>query len=319
MRRMVRRLALVGVLAVGGCVTLGGDELLQSDQELIRAGGSIRPGLPMKQMRLPPGYAVTEEFLAADFGRVALTRVESDPSRPLIVFCGGNAFRQDVAGAGDAEQLIAFGDVWTFDYPGFGRSQGEASPAAFEALTRTLSERIDAAFRNGRTGDLVFWGHSFGGGACAELAAAVRTPSHIVLMAAFRDWRAVVRAQAKRFTGPLASLVKPRIAENVPDLDVVEALGDYRGAILVLASRSDRLVPFAVTAELERTLRAAGRRTKLVSFPSADHGRFLHTPGFRTTMQGALAEAGVGASAARGQAPSRDYGAPGGQPSRSSA
>lgn len=289
--------AAVAALALSGCVTLDGDRLLPTDKQILGAGGFIRPGLPMKQARLAPGYTVTEEVLTADFGRLALTRVESDPAKPLIVHCGGNTFRQDVVGAGAVEQMVPFGDVWMFDYPGFGRSGGDPGRVAFDALNRALSKRIDAAFASGRTGDLVFWGHSFGGGPCARLAATVRMPSHIVLMATFRDYDTVARAHVKRRIGPLSPLIRTPLAPDVPDLDIVDALSAYKGAVIALAARDDRVVPYAVTVDLERRLRTAGRRTKLVTFPTADHSRFLQAPGFRVRVQAALAEMGVGRAA----------------------
>lgn len=289
-------LCVVWMLALGGCVSyrLGANDLLEPNSQLAARGEAAPRPTPMTRA-IPPPFTVTEESLAADFGRVALTRVESDPLKRLIVFCGGSAFRQDVRGALTARELVPFGDVWTFDYPGYGRSDGSADPAEFDALTRSLARRIDAAFTDGRRGRLVFWGHSFGGGVCAKLAAAVGTPSDLVLVGAFQDYQSVVRARARRLAGPLGLLIRPVIAADVPNPDIVETLGDYEGGIVLAAIREDVVVPFSASADLERRLRMLGKRTRLVSFTGGDHVRFYEAedfePGMRRALEGVMAKA----------------------------
>lgn len=284
----------MSALLLGGCVPyrLSGSDLLEPNAQLLARGQAVPRPAPMTQA-IPAPYRVTEERLAAGFGEIALTRVETDPDKPLIVFCGGSAFRQDERGAFTTRQLVPFGDVWTFDYPGYGRSDGGAQPAEFDALTRSLAARIDAAFAGERRGPLVFWGHSFGGGACARLAAAVRTPSDLVLVGAFRDYQSAVRARARRLVGPLALLVRPVIAPDVPNADMVETLRAYDGDVVVAAIREDRIVPFSASAELERALRSLGKRTQLVTFTGGDHVRFYAARDFLPRMRRALEAAGV--------------------------
>jgi fermentation-respiration switch protein FrsA (DUF1100 family) len=172
-------------------------------------------------------------------------------------------------------------------------------------LTRTLAARVDAAFAGERRGRLVFWGHSFGGGACARLAAAVRTPSDLALVGAFRNYQSAVRTRARRLVGPLAVLVRPVIGADVPNADMVETLRAYQGAVIVAAIRDDEIVPLSASAQLERALRQAGKRTRLLVFTGGDHVRFHAADDFEPRMREALSGIGVGAST-----PAADAGSP---------
>lgn len=285
-------LPITTALALSACVPyrLGAADLLETNAQVAGRGGLIRTGMFIRQAA-PARYEVSEENVPAAWGPFALTRVESDPTRPLVVFCGGSAFRQDVRGAVTAQALSLHGDVWLFDYPGYGRSSGRGTPDEFDALVPALAARIDRAFTEGRSGDLVLWGHSFGAGVCARLAAAVRRPSSLVLLGAFQNYEAVVRARAVRAAGPLGRLVRPMIAPDVPRTDIAVTLADYGGAIVVAASREDRVVPFSASSALGRRLRTSGRRAQVIVFETGEHVRFQDWPDFQARMAEALGSA----------------------------
>ncbi len=297
---MLRLLVVAaGALALAACVPyrLGAADLLDTNALAAARGDVITPGTPLREAA-PAPYRVSEERVAAPFGAIALTRVESDPRRPLVLFCGGSGFRQEVRGAVSARALSAHGDVWLFDYPGYGASGGSGAPAEFDALVTALAARIDAAYAQGRSGDLVLWGHSFGGGVCARLSAAVRTPSTLVLVGAFQSYPEVVRARANRLVGPLGRLIKPVIAPDMPDADIVQVLRHYRGGVLVAASREDVTVPFAASARLAERLRASNLRTELLAFEGGDHVAFEEWADFEPRMRRALATARADTGAA---------------------
>jgi len=291
---MIRTSLLVmTALVLGACVPyrLGAADLLNTNAQIAARGETIAPGVPIRQAAPADAFRVSEEGVPAPWGEIALTRVESDPGRPLIVFCGGNAFRQDVRGAITARALSRVGDVWLFDYPGYGRSAGRGAPDEFDALVPALAARIERAFAEGRSGDLVFWGHSFGGGTCSRLAAAVKRPSSLVLVGAFQTFEAVVRARANRLAGPLGRLLRPAIAADVPDTDIVRTLAGYEGPIVVAASRADAVVPFSASAALARRLQTARLRAEFVTFDAGDHVRFQDWPNLHARVARGLAAA----------------------------
>ena len=302
MRRAVLPVLLIVVgLAVTACVPyrLGAADLLATNAQVAARGEVIDPVVSIRQAAPADVYRVTEERVAAPWGDLALTQVESDPRRPLIVFCGGSAFRQDVRGAVTAKALSKHGDVWLFDYPGFGRSGGRGAPEDFDALAPAMAARIEQAYVGGRTGPLVLVGHSFGGGVCARLAAATRSPSSLVLVGAFQTYESVVQARAARAAGPLGRLIKPVIASDVPRTDIVEALADYQGPIIIVGSRDDRIVPYRASAKLAWRLRAANKHVELVPFETGEHVAFQTWPGFETRLAQALSR--TGAAGARGR------------------
>lgn len=290
LRRVGQGLAVA--LLLGGCVPyrLGAADALNTNAQLQSQGVVLR-GRPVSPEVTGPAYVITPETLQAGFGDIALTRVESDPARPLIVFCGGNLERQDVRGAMRFQELSPFGDVWLFDFPGYGRTEGQGTPADFAALNAALARRIDQAYApGGRTGDLVFWGLSFGGGVCAKLAATVRTPSHVVLVATFPNFETVVKTRA----GPVGWLVRPVIGADLLNIDVVETLADHEGAIAVVAALDDQTVPYRASLQLQRALAARGRRTRMVTLDSAVHADIQKAPAFRPALQEAFEQLGVG-------------------------
>lgn len=148
-RKIGRSAALLvtAAVALSGCVPyrLGAVDLLETNEQIADRGTAVRSG-PSIRGTLSERYAVIEETLATPKGTLALTRLERDPRRPLVVFCGGSAFRQDVRGAATAEALTAHGDVWLFDYPGYGRSGGRGAPEEFDAVIPAVAARIDQAY-----------------------------------------------------------------------------------------------------------------------------------------------------------------------------
>lgn len=294
---MIARTLLLAATALGlaACISyrLDGSEVLNTDAQLRAEGFTTTRGRPVEQAALGPTFRITRETVPTSYGGVALTRAESDPGRPLLVFCGGNLFRQETRGAGTLQELAAFGDVWLFDYPGYGGSPGQAAVAEFAELRTALARRIDAAHATGgRAGDLVFVGHSFGGGVCAGLAGAVRTPSHTVLVGAFRDYASVVRARA----GVFRPFVRPDIADDVPDTDIAEALRGYGGQVIAVTAAGDRTVPLSAARELVSDLRAQGGRATLVVLPGAEHVDVFRMPAFKAELRAAFSRVGVGRS-----------------------
>lgn len=285
---MWRRGLIVGIaaLAVGGCYPyrLTGDDVVPTDARLAATGYRLPPGQTLADTGERLGLTVTEERLPAAFGDIALTRFEHAQPRPLIVFCGGNMFRREVSGARTVELLAPHGDVWILDYPGYGDTPGAGRPDEFAQLAEAVADRVDRAVAGGRPAGVVFWGHSLGGLVCGDIAGRTEAQSDLVLMATFQSFDQVVRAGATALVGPLGGLVRPVIGDDVPAVDLAEALAGYEGAAIVVASRDDDVVPFLASARLEAALRRQGLSTRLVAIPSGDHSRIHEVPGLVTRV-----------------------------------
>lgn len=289
-------LLLAAAVALGGCYPyqLTGDNVVPTDQRLASSGYRLSPGPALAEVGEQLGLTVTEETVSATFGAVALTRFEHAEDRPLIVFCGGNMFRREVSGQKIVQLLEPLGDVWIFDYPGYGDTPGAGRPLEFESMSAAIAARVDRAFADGRTGDLAFWGHSLGGTVCGDLAGRSDTPSDVVLVATFQSFDQVVRAGAAARVGPLAGLVRPVIGEDVPRFDIVRALDGYEGTAVVVGARDDATVPYLASARLEQALRRQGVATQLVILESGDHSKIHETPGLITRIGEALSDAEFG-------------------------
>lgn len=268
-------------ILLAGCYPypLDGADVVPTDSRLSASGYRMAPLQPMDVVGARFGLSVSEEILSAASGPVALTRFEHEVSRPLIVFCGGNMFRRGSGAASVLEHLSALGDVWVFDYPGYGDTAGEGLPEQFEAVGAAVSARVEQAFADGRTGDLVFWGFSLGGLVCGDLAGRTAVPSDVVLLGTFQSFDQVVRAGAAARVGPLAGLVRPVIGDDVPDYDIARSLEGYAGRAIVVATRKDAVVPWLASSRLEMTLREQGVSTVMIDLPTGDHSGILDVPG----------------------------------------
>jgi len=117
------------------------------------------------------GFMFADERLDTSFGKLHTVVAQSNARRPLIVFCGGNAYREDLGGAKRMEALAPFGDVMFFDYPGLGSSDGSGVAADYRATETAVLARTEALAAERGTSSVIFWGHSLGGGVCSSLAA----------------------------------------------------------------------------------------------------------------------------------------------------
>lgn len=282
--------SLFGAVLLAGCYPyqLDGSDVVPTDTRLAASGYRMAPLQPLEVLGAQYGLTVTEETLNAASGPVALTRFERGEARPLIVFCGGNMFRRGSGSDAVLERLSALGDVWVFDYPGYGDTAGEGLPEQFEAVGAAISARVERAFENDRKGDLVFWGFSLGGLVCGDLAGRTRVPSDVVLLGTFQSFDEVVRAGAAARVGPLAVLVRPVISDDVPAFDIARSLQGYGGKAVVVATRTDAVVPWLASSRLERALREQGVSTQMIDLPTGDHSGIHDVPGAMEQISDAI-------------------------------
>jgi uncharacterized protein len=279
---------VVLALALGGCtVTLPRDSIVLSDAVVVARMIPL-PNKPLAIATLAPGARLVTEDLTADFGTLHTVRLETNPARPLIVFCGGNLFREETVGEPFAEALAPFGDVLFFDYPGYGASSGSGTRSEFAAAEKALLPRVEA-LAAARTGPLIFWGHSLGGGVCASLAAAAKPKSALVLAATFARYGDV----KDNMLGWFGGLISVEAADDLVAYDTPELLQGYGGPIVVVALTKDETIPYKVSRRLADRLRDEGRNVTFVALDGGGHSRIHGHPDFKAKVKAALHDVGV--------------------------
>jgi len=226
--------------------------ILFPDRRLPRTPASLGLGFSETYFPSADGLRLHGWYVPA-----AAPRAWPEASRPVVLFCHGNAgniaTRLDVIAA-----LHGLGyDVFSFDYRGFGRSAvrhpdetglyGDVQ-GAWEYLTRV---------RGIPPKRLVVYGQSLGCGAASWLTAH-RPAGALVLEGAFPS---LARAASPRFGWlPLAWLLRERYP-------TVEHLRLTVCPVLVAHSPADRIVPF----RFGREVFAAAREPKEFLTLSGDH------------------------------------------------
>lgn len=278
------------VASLAACVTIdvGADTVLFTNRQAERQGW-VFTGQPASQAGLGPGFTVEEGSLPAGFGDVHYALVRGAPGRPLIVFCGGNGFREQYVGADRAEALSPYGDVLFFDYPGSGQTGGSGTLREFAKTGEAVLAKAEAELA-ARGGDrLVFWGHSLGSGVCASLAARAKAPSILVMEAGFAN----VSDVAKGVAGPLAPAVRTRLEPETLENDIPVLLTSYDQPIVIVASRTDETIPFSTTRRLVQRLQDGGRKVDFIVLPKGRHSTFYQDPDYDPPVRTALAKVGV--------------------------
>ncbi|MGX1588157.1 alpha/beta hydrolase [Brevundimonas diminuta] len=275
------RMIIVAAAAIsaGGCsVNVPENAFLYPDARIAAEKIELTPGPAMP----PSAQPLTLPYAR---GQLATTRLSStkDDQAPLILFCGGNMFRQSAYGGLVGGQLAAFGDVLLFDYPGYGASTGASDIAGMKAAVAAMAAHARAiADREQRR--LILWGHSLGGTVCAEgavnakadvLVLETTTPSANAVMQETLGWKRL--------------LVRVRLAPPLAEVDIPSTLADYPGRIIVLEAGRDTVLPPVLSRRLAQALTAKGRSVDHLVFAEAGHNDVHSQPDFTSRMAEALA------------------------------
>lgn len=260
------------------------ERVIRTDR-FLAARGRLPVGRPAKSWNGKSGHEFFPGRIETSFGGLHYVLAALDNSRPLIVFCGGAKFRESVRGAAEMRALWTFGDILFFDYPGFGRSAGQGTLAEFteaEQAVRAFAENL-ARQRGCR---LIFWGHSFGGGFAAALAAGASLPSTLVLEGTFSCINDIVKSRA----GLLAPFVHAALQPGVVHYPIPKLLAGYRHPVIVVASRRDEVIRFAVTKKLAEDLRRAGCKVSFIALAKPPHEALFTDKDYRPALKQALTE-----------------------------
>jgi len=208
--------------------------------------------------------------------------------RPAILLCHGNggywAYHVDrmrqlasLFGPGDV-------DVYTYDYPGYGRSAGSPEVDTFHQTGIEVYERLAAMYGDGSR--LLLVGESLGVVAALRIAnsaaGAQRPPAGVVLINGFSTLSEVASSALGPFAAALAaSALRAGPAGGMDNLNEALRLGTRRQqlpAVVVFASASDdRVVPPEHSRSLAEQCQAGGlcRHVRLVG----DHNAWLDASG----------------------------------------
>jgi pimeloyl-ACP methyl ester carboxylesterase len=219
-------------------------------------------------------------FLDIEGGRIAysltgLAGKSLDPSRPLIVMCGGNSMDRYSAGVSYAQKGLPWGDVMMFDYPGYGDSTGTPTAPALEAAIKAVVVKARAV-SNGRP--IIFWGHSLGGFVCGKLASQVPETKALILETTARNAKEVVREWTPPWMRPL---VFPKISPSLARYDNARAIGGAKFPVLVLGAGQDKTLPVGLSRSLATALKEANVVVSYHEFAQAEHWNVPNQRDFR--------------------------------------
>ena len=188
--------------------------------------------------------------------------VQTPQSQGLVIYFGGNA--EDVSGQLHDAQTFAPWSFATFDYRGYGQSEGSPSEAALTADALTIYDRL-AESDGIDPSRIVVFGRSLGGGVAVQLAAS-RPVRAAVLVSPFDSLRSIARKQY-----PFVPV--SRLLEHPFD-SLAHAPG-IEAPVLVIAGGRDALIP---PEHSKRLLDAWGGPKHWTLVPGADHDDIHTTP-----------------------------------------
>lgn len=238
-----RRTALLGMSALGlaGCVE---GMFFHPDSRAPSAPADLTP---------PPQDLW---FNAADGTRLHAWWLPTPQARATVVHAHGNA--QNIGHhLPFVSWLPAAGfNVLTFDYRGFGQSQGEPS---LQGVVQDTRGAIAQARRQTPGLRLVLLGQSLGGAtairaAAQEQHAGAQDIAAVVADSPFSSYRGIAQDAAGR--GPLG-WVAPLALKALPDAsqDPLAAIAQLRSPVLLIHGTQDRVIPIAHSLRLHEAAR----------------------------------------------------------------
>lgn len=183
----------------------------------------------------PDGLPIEDAwFESADGVRLHGWYLRHEQPRAVVLFCHGNA--GNITPLADSLAILANRhglSAMTFDYRGYGRSEGTPTEAGILADARAarkwLAEREGIAET-----DIVLMGRSLGGGVAVDLAAQDGARG-LVLASTFTSLPEVAKEHAPWL--PAELLMRMR-------LNSLSKIRHYRGPLLISHGDADELVPF---------------------------------------------------------------------------
>ncbi len=218
----------------------------------------------------PQGYGVPAEdvwFDSADGTQLHGWWIPFKRARGTVLYCHGNAGNiTNRIGVYRFLRRLRL-NVLTFDYRGYGRSEGKPSEtglfqdaqAAHDFLTETQGEKASR---------ILLFGHSLGGAVAIDLAAQ-RACAGLVVQSSFTDLRHMARVRFPGLPMHLITRNKFRSLSKVPHLTMPK---------LFIHGTSDETIPFSIG---ETLFEAAAEPKSWYPVPHAGHNDVYRFGGVR--------------------------------------
>jgi fermentation-respiration switch protein FrsA (DUF1100 family) len=210
-------------------------------------------------------------FNAQDGTRLHGWYCPCDKPRAALLYCHGNggnlSFGAPLLAYFQSDLRLS---VLTFDYRGYGRSDGVPSVAGI--LEDARAARTELAERSGMgLTQQILMGRSLGGAVAVQLAAEL-PPRGLVLESTFSS------------LGDVATHLYPRLAWLVPadKLNSVDRIAKYHGPLLQSHGDADRTIPFALGRKL---FEAANEPKQFIRIPGGGHNSPLPAGYYRQLDQ----------------------------------
>jgi len=245
---------LVVVLAIPLLMYVMQDSLLFHPQPLSEAQRiSIRHRFP----------GVEEIVLQAEDARLHAWHVKGQPSKPLVIYFGGNA--EEVSWMIEDARTRAPGVGWLLvSYRGYGGSQGALSEAT---ITADALRWYDHAVKGLAATRVIAFGRSLGSGAAVSLAAQ-RKISSVVLVTPYDSLVEVAKHHYP--------YLPVRLMLRHP-FDSVDRAPKLAMPLLCIAASRDEVIPME---RARRLFDAWGGPKQWVELPGADHNGTDGMPAF---------------------------------------
>ena len=245
---------LIPVVILAGCLSLSPPAVRWPDDPIVYQPSPF-PNGDWRPMALQFEDA---NFEADDGTKLHGWFCPCENPRAVVLFAHGNA--GNVSHRADRLRMLQHDmhvAVLTFDYRGYGRSQGVPSETGVlrdaRAARRWLAERTGV-----QETEIVLMGESLGGGVAVDLAAKDGAAG-LILESTFTSLPDVAQKQAPYL--PAKMLMHNR-------LNSLSKISNYQGPLLIAHGDADRLIPLAQARQL---LEAAPGPKHLVVIPGAGH------------------------------------------------
>jgi fermentation-respiration switch protein FrsA (DUF1100 family) len=178
----------------------------------------------------------------------------------VVLYSHGNAGNLVCRQAKVAALLSAGQSVFIYDYEGFGRSEGKATPGAIVDDSLAAFDYL-VSDRHYLPEQIVAYGESIGVGVTGELIRR-RSPGSIILESGFTSIERVAKARL-----PFMSIY-PSSLWFSPRLNVIDALKVSSKPLLIIHGKLDSVISFHQSEDL---FKAATGPKKLILLPNAEH------------------------------------------------
>ena len=195
-------------------------------------------------------------------------------NQTVILYFGGNA--EDVVGMLPTLQKFGAAHVYTFNYRGYGKSEGAPSQAALYGDALAIYDHIATRHNTGKT-RFVIIGRSLGSAVAGQLANR-RTTHRLALLTPLKS--AAHSGQRAYPFLPVRWLIRH-------PLDLYSEAAHFTFPVVMLIAEHDRVIP---PADSQATFDAIASPKQLVNIASVGHNDLFSNPNALSAIQNFIAQ-----------------------------